>query len=410
MTYRTEKATFLGGAGEMLAARLDIPTGPVRAWALFAHCFTCTKDIKGASRLVGALTRHGIAVLRFDFTGLGNSQGEFANTNFTSNIHDLVAAADWMREHHAAPQILIGHSLGGAAVLAAAHKVPECTAVATIAAPADPAHVTCHFGAVLEDIAKTGQGEINVGGGAFTITRQFLDDINAHNLKGAIATLDRALLVLHSPYDETVGIENAEKIFVAAKHPKSFVSLDDADHLMHGPGDADYAAGVIAAWAAKYANAEIEADAEDLPGTPGEVMVWETGHGKYQQRVSVGGKHYMTADEPRDYGGLDSGPSPYDLLLAGLGACTSMTLRMYAERKGLKLDRVTVRLSHKKIHAEDCADCNSTQGKVDVIEREISMDGALDAATRQRLLEIADKCPVHRTLHSEVKVVTREGD
>lgn len=252
MTYKTEKATFMGGAGEMLAARLDIPTGPVRAWALFAHCFTCTKDIKGAARLAGALTRHGIAVLRFDFTGIGNSQGEFANTNFTSNIHDLVAAAGWLREHHTAPGLLIGHSLGGAAVLAAAHDIPECRAVATIAAPADPAHVTCHFGAAIDSVRETGAGEINVGGAAFTITQQFLDDVNAHNLDQAIKGLGRALLVLHSPYDETVGIENAEHIFVAAKHPKSFVSLDDADHLMHGPDDAVYVAGVIAAWAGRY--------------------------------------------------------------------------------------------------------------------------------------------------------------
>ena len=255
MTYQTEKATFMGGAGEMLAARLDIPTGPVRAWALFAHCFTCTKDIKGAARLASALTRHGIAVLRFDFTGIGNSKGEFANTNFTSNIHDLVAAADWMREHHSAPGLLIGHSLGGAAVLAAAHEVPECKAVATIAAPSDPAHVTCHFGAALDDVREKGEGQINVGGASFTITQQFLDDVNGHNLNQAIRTLDRALLILHSPYDETVGVENAEQIFITAKHPKSFVSLDDADHLMHGEDDATYVAGIIAAWAGRYVEA-----------------------------------------------------------------------------------------------------------------------------------------------------------
>lgn len=411
MTYSTEKATFMGGAGEMLAARLDIPTGssgPVHAWALFAHCFTCTKDIKGASRLAGALTRHGIAVLRFDFTGIGSSEGEFANTTFTSNIHDLVAAAGWLREHHQAPGIIIGHSLGGAAVLAAAHKVPECKAVATIGAPADPAHVTCHFGAAIEAIKETGTGEINVGGGSFTITQQFLDDINAHNMNKAIRDLDRALLILHSPYDATVGVENAERIFLAAKHPKSFVSLDDADHLMHGPDDAAYVAGVIAAWAGRYVEYG-EADVTDLPGGADEVVVWETGQGKYQQRISVGGKHTLIADEPQSFGGLDSGPSPYDLVLAGLGACTAMTLRMYAERKGLSLDKVTVRLKHAKVHAEDCAECPTKGAKIDKIEREVVMEGDLDAATRERLLEIADKCPVHRTLHGEVKVVTTEG-
>lgn len=409
MTYTSEKVSFKGGSGAMLAARLDIPAGPVQAWALFAHCFTCTKDIKGAARLAGALTQQGIAVLRFDFTGLGNSEGEFANTNFTSNIHDLVAAADWLREHHSAPSLLIGHSLGGAAVLAAAHEIPECTAVATIAAPADPAHVTCHFGAALDSIRETGAGEINVGGGPFTITQQFLDDVGAHNLNKAIRSLDRALLILHSPYDEIVGIENAERIFVTAKHPKSFVSLDDADHLMHGPNDAVYVAGVIAAWAKRYVAADVAPAAADLVGVPGEVFVQETGNGVFQQRIDVGGRHELIADEPQTHGGLDSGPSPYDLLLAGLGACTAMTLRMYAERKGLALDRVSVRLSHAKIHAEDCADCHTQAGKIDVIQREVVMEGNLDQETRARLLEIADKCPVHRTLHSEVKVVTKEG-
>ncbi|MFC1673607.1 alpha/beta hydrolase family protein [Pseudomonadota bacterium] len=255
MARRSEKASFLGGGGHMLAARLDLPSGDIRAFALFAHCFTCTKDIKGASRLAKSLNDLGIAVLRFDFTGLGSSEGEFANTTFTSNIQDLVAAAGWLREHHQAPQILIGHSLGGAAVLAAASQVPECVGVATIAAPADPAHVTCHFGQALDEIRETGEGEISVGGLAFTITQDFLEDVNAHNLNEAIANLGRALLVLHSPYDETVGVENAERIFVAAKHPKSFVSLDDADHLLHGEDDAAYAAGIIAAWASRYITA-----------------------------------------------------------------------------------------------------------------------------------------------------------
>lgn len=408
-TQRSERATFMGGAGEMLAARLDLPTGQPKAWALFAHCFTCTKDLKGAARLADALTAHGIAVLRFDFTGLGNSEGEFSNTTFTSNIHDLVAAAGWLREHHEAPQVLIGHSLGGAAVLAAAADIPECKAVATIAAPADPAHLTCHFGQAVSEIEKTGRGEINVGGQPFTITREFLDDINAHNLGKAIAHLDRALLILHSPYDETVGIDNAERIFMAAKHPKSFVSLDDADHLMHGDGDATYAADVIAAWASRFVGSTFQGAAASGAVVVGEVVVEETRRGQYQQIVNVGGRHSLTADEPVDFGGLDSGPSPYDLLLASLGACTSMTLRMYAERKGLALERVGVRLRHKKIHAEDCADCTTKNGKIDLIEREIAMSGALDDATRARLLEIADKCPVHRTLHGEIIVETREG-
>ena len=407
--HSSEKVTFPGGAGVQLAARLDLPDGEPRAYALFAHCFTCTKDLRAVSRLAGGLTRHGIAVLRFDFTGLGSSEGEFANTNFTSNIDDLVAAADWLREHHQAPQILIGHSLGGAAVLAGAHRVPECKAVATIGAPYDPDHVTGHFGDELHQIVENGSAQVSVGGRPFTIERHFLEDISAHNMKAAIAKLGRALIIFHAPRDETVSIENAEKIFVAAKHPKSFVSLDDADHLMHNPDDALYVSGVIAAWAESYIDAPKTTDDIALPGNPGDVVVWETGQGKYQQHTSISGRHYLMADEPHAYGGLDSGPSPYDLLLAGLGACTSMTLRMYADRKNIPLQKVTVRLHHDKIHAEDCHECQTKNGKVDVIEREVVMEGDLDEATRARLLEIADKCPVHKTLHSEVKIVTRES-
>ena len=408
--HSSEKVTFPGGAGLQLAARLDLPDGEPRAYALFAHCFTCTKDLRAVSRLAGGLTRHGIAVLRFDFTGLGSSEGEFANTNFTSNINDLVAAADWLREHHQAPQILIGHSLGGAAVLKATHRIPESKAVATIGAPYDPEHVTAHFGDEIHKIINAGSAEVNVGGRPFVIERHFVEDISAHNMHDAIAKLGRALIIFHAPHDETVGIENAEKIFVAAKHPKSFVSLDDADHLMHNPDDALYVSGVIAAWSDSYIDAPKAIDEKiELPGNTGDVVVWETGQGKFQQHTAIGGRHYLMADEPQAYGGLDSGPSPYDLLLAGLGACTSMTLRMYADRKNIPLQKVTVRLHHDKIHAEDCHECQTKNGKVDVIEREVVMEGDLDEATRARLLEIADKCPVHKTLHSEVKIVTRES-
>ncbi|MCW8915769.1 MAG: alpha/beta fold hydrolase [Magnetovibrio sp.] len=409
MAFTTEKISFIGGAGEKLAARLDIPDTPVRAFALFAHCFTCTKDLKAVSRLAGGLTRHGIAVLRFDFTGLGSSEGEFANTNFSSNINDLVAAADWLRENHQAPQILIGHSLGGAAVLAAAHHIGECKAIATIGAPYDPDHVTGNFAEAVSLIHEKGAAEVSVGGRPFTIKQQFLDDIAAHNMKDAISRLGRALLIFHAPRDEIVGIENAEQIFVAAKHPKSFVSLDDADHLMHNADDAVYVSSVIAAWAESYIEAPKVDDGFDLPGGPGEVVVWETGNGKFQQHVMVGGRHYLKADEPKSYGGLDSGPSPYDLLLAGLGACTSMTMRMYADHKKIPLERVTVRLNHEKVHGEDCQECETQNGKVDVIQREVIIEGDLDDDVRAKLLEIADKCPVHKTLHSEVNIVTHEG-
>ncbi len=404
MAVKSEKVTFTGAGGESLAARLDRPGGRPRAYALFAHCFTCNKDIFAAARIAGALAAQGIAVLRFDFTGLGASEGDFANTNFSSNVADLVKAADFLRETHEAPKILIGHSLGGAAVLAAAGKVPEAVAVATIGAPADPAHVAEHFTESRPEIEAAGEAEVLLVGRPFRIKKQFLEDIEAQKLEPAIAGLRKALLVFHAPRDAVVGIDNAGRIFGAAKHPKSFVSLDDADHLLSRRADAVYVAEVLAAWAGRYLGAS--AAAEDLRAAAGEVIVEESGEGKFTQRIATG-PHRLAADEPESYGGLDSGPSPYDLLLAGLGACTSMTLRLYAERKGLALARTRVTLQHEKIHAEDCASCETKEGRIDRIERVIELEGSLSDAERQRLLEIADKCPVHRTLESEILIETR---
>lgn len=410
MTFASDKISFPGSQGAPLAARLDRPQGRPRAYALFAHCFTCTKDVLAASRIAQGMTAHGIAVLRFDFTGLGASDGEFANTNFSSNIEDLVAAADYLRKDHQAPALLIGHSLGGAAVLAAAARIAESRAVCTIAAPADPSHVAKHFQEATAEIEAKGEAVVRLVGRPFRIRKQFLDDIAAQRLEPAIANLRKALLVFHAPTDSLVGIENASRIFLAAKHPKSFVSLDGADHLLTRPADAAYVADVIAVWAQRYLDAE-RAVAPSVPAAePGEVVVAEAGVGKFQQIVSVGGRHVLRADEPIAYGGDDTGPSPYDLLLAGLGACTAMTVRMYAERKGLVLGRVAVRLRHRKIHAEDCAECETKEGMVDRIEREIRITGDLDPATRAKVLEIAEKCPVHRTLQSEVRVETRVAE
>jgi putative redox protein len=409
-----DKLDFTGALGQQLAGRLDRPEGAPRAFALFAHCFTCGKDILAASRIAAALNEEGIAVLRFDFTGIGSSGGEFANTDFSSNIADLVAAADHLREAHQAPAILIGHSLGGAAVLAAAAQIPEVQAVATIAAPADPAHVVGLFAGDLDDIEEAGEADVSLAGRAFRIRKRFVDDIRGHRLESHIAGLRRALLVFHSPFDEVVGIENATRIFIAAKHPKSFVSLDRADHMLSDPGDAAYAARVLAAWASRYIGEpearEAAPDTIRFPETAvGTVAVEETRRGRFQQAVSMG-PHHLLADEPTRHGGDDSGGGPYDLLLAGLGACTSMTIRMYADRKGWPLERVRVRLSHEKVHAEDCANCETKSGKIDVIRRKVGITGDLDDQQRQKLLEIADKCPVHRTLHSEVSVHTEAMD
>jgi putative redox protein len=404
---RTERFQFTGTEGQQLAATLDLPDSEPTAYALFAHCFTCGMNVLAAKRIASALAEKGIAVLRFDFTGIGASEGEFANSTFSSNVADLVRAADHLRETRKAPEILIGHSLGGAAVLAATGQVPEAKAVVTIAAPSDPAHVTGMFKDRIEDIRTLGKVEVSLAGRPFHIKREFLDDIAEHNLATHIAKLHKALLILHSPTDNTVGIDNATHIFVAAKHPKSFVSLAGADHLLNQKRDAEYVAHVVAAWVERYLDAEPQA----IPASnePRLVQVQETRQSKLQQVVSVG-PHRLTADEPVSVGGQDSGPNPYEFLLAGLGACTSMTMRMYADRKSLPMERVTVTLKHSKIHAEDCETCETKVGLLDRIERVIAIEGDLDAEQRGKLMEIADKCPVHRTLTSEIHIVTRAAE
>jgi putative redox protein len=398
---RTQRFDFPNARGQTLAALLHRPAGEPGAFALFAHCFTCGKDNLAAKRIAEALAERGIAVLRFDFTGLGASEGEFPNTHFSSNIADLVAAADHLRRTERAPALLVGHSLGGAAVLAAAGQIPEAQAVATIAAPSDPGHVTGLFKDQVADIRAEGEREVLLAGRPFRIRREFLDDVAEANLLARVKDLHKALLVLQSPTDDTVGIDNASAIFLAARHPKSFVSLAGADHLLTRRRDALYAAHVIAAWAERYVEAPAAAASEDARA----VMVSETGEGKFQQSVAAGPHHFL-ADEPIAAGGMDSGPSPYQLLLAGLGTCTAMTLRLYADQKGLPLTGVSVTLTHAKIHASDCATCETKEGKLDRIERTIALEGPLDEAQRARLVEIADKCPVHRTLTSEIEIRT----
>ena len=402
---RTERLEFANAKGEKLAALIDLPLGIPNAFALFAHCFTCGKDNLAAKRISERLAICGIGVLRFDFTGLGTSEGKFADTRFSSNVDDLVAAADHLRKTYGTPAILIGHSLGGAAMLAAAHRIADARAIVTIAAPCDPAHVTGLFKEHVDKIREQGEGEVSLAGRPFRIKREFLDDIAEQRIRDCLANLRKALLVFHSPTDDIVGIENASHIFTAAKHPKSFVSLAGADHLLSKRDDAVYVANVITAWAERYI--ERPAERGDQQIEVGTVLVRETGNGKFQQEV-LSGPHRFLADEPVKVGGLDSGPGPYDLLLAGLGACTSMTLRLYAEHKKLPLERVSVRLMHNRIHAEDCLNCETKEGMVDRVDRNITMEGPLDAEQRKRLLEIADKCPVHRTLESEINIRTFE--
>ncbi len=396
----TERLTFPGHSGHDLAARLDMPDGPHLATALFAHCFTCSKDIPAARRIAQRLADQGIAVLRFDFTGLGHSQGEFANTTFTSNVDDLKAAADILDARGMAPSLLIGHSLGGAAVLKLAPELKGIKAVVTLGAPYDPEHVTHNFGGALDEIAANGQASVNLGGRAITIGKGFVEDISGASLKSAIAASKAALLVMHAPLDAIVGVENATNIFMAARHPKSFVTLDDADHLITNADDACYAADVIASWSTRYL--KLPRAAPPI-GTPeGIVRVREADARGFLQDVYSGANHHMLADEPLAYGGTNRGMSPYGFLSAALGACTSMTIRMYARRKGWPLTGVSVDVSHDKMHAQD----SGTLDKLDAFKRVITLHGNLDESQRKRLLEIADKCPVHKTLERSSKVTT----
>ena len=396
MSIRVERLTFEGSHGSELSARLDLPAGKPRAFAIFAHCFTCSKDINAARRIAGALAGLGIAVLRLDFTGLGSSEGEFAHTNFSSNVADLVRAAEFLGEKYQAPQLLIGHSLGGAAVLAAAFELDSVRAVATVGAPADAHHVTQNFGAHLDDIDTDGSAEVSLGGRKFTIEKQFVDDLNSARVRENLKNLKKPVLIMHSPTDTTVGIKNAAQLYEAARHPKSFISLDGADHLLTDARDAAFAADMIAAWAQRYLDLEEEAEF-DAPATA--AVIRETGIGKFQNSVQVNG-HRLLADEPESYGGLNSGPSPYDFLAVALGACTAMTLRLYVDRKKLEFGPFTVVVDHAKVHGEDGS------GKIDRFVRKIHVDGEVDAEMEAKLLEIADKCPVHKTLESVSKVVT----
>ena len=403
------KASFQNQEGETLAGLLETPDGDAQAYAIFAHCFTCSKDIAAASRITRGLAKKGVAVLRFDFTGLGNSDGDFANTNFSSNLQDLIYAASYLEENYAAPTLIIGHSLGGAAVLAAAQSINSIKAIVTIGAPATAQHVEHLFTGAKEEIYQHEQATVNLAGRQFTIKKQFLEDINHYNDIEHIANLGKALLVFHSPIDDTVSIDEAAKIYTAAKHPKSFISLDKADHLLSRRKDSEYVSEVIASWAARYLDLS-DAREEKSSGTApavvqGQVAITEQNQ-KFTRRIYTE-KHQLIADEPLSFGGSDLGPNPYEYLLGSLGACTSMTMRMYANRKKLKLDNIEIILSHSRIHAEDCEECESTDGFVDRIDKVIKLEGDLSDEEKRRLLEIADKCPVHKTLHNEILIETQ---
>ena len=405
---KTQTVRFDNGRGVELAGTLELPAVmEPRAWAIFVHCFTCTRNSRAAVETARALCREGIGVFRFDFEGLGQSEGDFSATNFSSNVDDLVAAAAFLTERYGAPKLLIGHSLGGAAVLSAAGRLPSVVAVATIGAPADPGHVTHLFGDQLEAIAHNGEAEVLLAGRSFVVQQQFIDDLKETKLCKATGQLDAALLVAHSPVDNTVGIENAAAIYPSAKHPKSFISLDSADHLLLDPRDARYVAAVVSAWVSRYIGEGCKGETKAVPAYPNVVTV-RTENTGFLTEIRTG-SHSMISDEPEAVGGTNRGPTPYDYLAAALGACTTMTLRMYADHKGWPLESVTAEVDHEKIHAKDCTDCESESGRVDKFTRRIRLNGPLSDEQQARLIEIAERCPVHRTLEGEIKVATERG-
>ncbi|MEM0994739.1 MAG: alpha/beta fold hydrolase [Bacteroidota bacterium] len=399
------KIQFPNALGELLSAKLDVPVNQhPHTFAVFAHCFTCNKNLSAVRNISRALNQAGIAVLRFDFTGLGESEGEFADTNFTSNVEDLIAACTFLAEQYQAPELIVGHSLGGAAVICAADKVASIKAIATIGAPFAPNHVSHLIATKAMEIEAAGEAEVVIGGRAFKVKKQFLEDIIAQSLTEKLRKMRKAILVLHSPQDEIVEIENAAKLYHAAFHPKSFISLDGADHLLSDKADSNYTGTVIANWASRY----ITVSPKSMLDSDKQVAV-RLGEKGFTSEVMVR-HHHLTADEPASVGGNDFGPTPYELVSAGLGACTAMTIQMYARRKKWLVEEVVVHIDHKKDHAEDCEHCDETKNKIDVFDRTIELKGDLSEEQITRLMEIADRCPVHRTLHEEVLVKTALDD
>ncbi len=397
-----QKLHFQNKEGNQLAGRLELPANQYpHNYVLFAHCFTCNKNLSAVRNISRALTSKGFGVFRFDFTGLGESEGDFADTNFSGNVDDLIAAANFLEKEFKAPTLLVGHSLGGAAVLFAADQLSSVKAVATIGAPSDPEHVTHLLKSSIDEINQNGKAVVNLSGRDFTIKKQFVDDLKSKSLSSIVSNFGKALLVLHSPQDLTVGIKNAEQIYHAAKHPKSFVSLNGADHLLMRKEDSNYVGEVIAGWSSRY----LDTIESKTLSTNHEVVASLHIEDGFTTNMKVG-DHFMTADEPLSVGGNNFGPNPYELVSAGLSACTAMTIQMYVKRKGWDLQNIEVHTSYAKKHATDCENCELDSAKIDVFDREIKLTGNLDEKQIKRILQIADKCPVHRTLHSETEVRT----
>jgi uncharacterized OsmC-like protein/alpha/beta superfamily hydrolase len=399
----SKKVFFTNKSGERISGRMEMPPNQKpQNYAIFAHCFTCNKNFNAVRNITRALALRGFGVLQFDFTGLGDSEGDFSETNFSGNVEDLIAAANFLSKEYASPSLLVGHSLGGAAVIFAAKEIDSITAIATIGAPSNPKHVKHLFVNSLQEIQESGKAIVNLGGRNFTIKQQFVDDLEKQSLPELIRKIRKAILILHSPQDTTVGIENASEIFTSAHHPKSFVSLDGADHLLSKKEDSQYAGELIASWSRRYIE---EKEQKEIRSTHQVAALLER-ENKFTTSIKIG-PHYLVADEPPEIGGNNYGPTPYDLLASSLAACTAMTIKMYAERKHWDLEDVEVHITHSKEHAEDCKQMDNEAAKIDVLNREIIVTGNLDDKQKQRIAEIADKCPVHKTLHGAIKVKTK---
>ncbi|NJW52809.1 bifunctional alpha/beta hydrolase/OsmC family protein [Salinimicrobium oceani] len=395
------KISFPNAEGHELSGYLDLPLNEKpHSFVLFAHCFTCNKNYFAVKNVSQALSQRGYGVLRFDFSGLGDSEGDFADTTFSGNVADLLAAADFLEKNYEAPAMLVGHSLGGAAVIFAAKELQSVKAIVTIGAPSSPVHVKHLLKSNIEEIKEKGIAEVNVGGRNFSIKEDFLNDINSHDMGSFARDLKKAFLIMHSPQDTVVEISNAEELYKAVKHPKSFISLDGADHLLTDPDYSRYTGDLIATWASRYLSIPEKEELETE-----HMVVANLGATGYTTQMKAG-HHYFTVDEPKSFGGEDLGPSPYELLSGALAACTSMTIQMYARRKKWVLKNVETHVDHKKRHAEDCENCEKSSAKIDIFEREIVLDGDLDEQQRQKILEIADKCPVHKTLHNKITIST----
>lgn len=397
-----EKVSFKNKDNEQLAGRLELPLDQKpHNFVVFAHCFTCTKNLTAIRNIGRALARVGFGVLRFDFTGLGESEGDFENTNFSGNVDDLVEAAQFLEKNYMAPSLIIGHSLGGAAAIFASARLPSIKAVAVINSPSNPSHVMHLLKDSATEINKKGKAKVNLGGIDFTIKKQFLDDLQNKSLMDVVSDFRKALLILHSPQDKTVEIKNAEDVYLAAHHPKSFISLDGVDHLLSNKEDSEYVGEVIAGWASRY----VEIPPQKKISSKSKVAASLNDEDKFTTHLKLG-DHTAIADEPTSFGGNNFGPTPYEYISAGLASCTAMTIQMYAKRKKWKIENITVHIDYSKDHAVDCEACEDKSAKIDTFTRKIKFDGNLSAEQKKRLLEIADKCPVHKTLITETQILT----